>query len=49
MLPPAEGVQYPIFTHIQYYHYEAPPTFNFDILRRSDAIVENLKSESYNL
>ncbi|CAK65951.1 unnamed protein product (macronuclear) [Paramecium tetraurelia] len=49
MLPPAEGVQYPIFTHIQYYHYEAPPTFNFDILRRSDAIVDNMKSESYNI
>ncbi|CAD8067627.1 unnamed protein product [Paramecium sonneborni] len=49
MLPPAEGVQYPMFTHIQYYHYEAPPSFNFDILRSTDAIVDNFRSQSFNL
>lgn len=49
MVPPAEGVQYPIFTHVQYYHYEAPPGYNFDTYRSYDAIVDDPTSLSYNV
>lgn len=49
MTPPATGVEYPIFTHVQYYHYEAPSGFNFDANRDTDAIVDDVSSKSYNL
>lgn len=49
MIPPAAGVEYPIFTHVQYYHYEAPSGFNFDANRDTDAIVDDVNSKSYNL
>lgn len=49
MIPPTVGVEYPIFTHVQYYHYEAPSGFNFDANRDTDTIVDDINSKSFNL
>lgn len=39
----------PIFTGVLYYHYEAPPGFNFDVGVRDDPIMYDDSLEYYNL
>lgn len=41
---------YPVFTHVNYNHYEAPPGFSFDTInQQSEAIVDNPKSPNFNV
>ena len=30
IIPPTKGVEFPLFSHVNYYHYSAPPGFDFD-------------------
>lgn len=34
VIPENKGIEYPIFSHVQYYHYETPPGFNWDSKRK---------------
>ena len=45
----ASGVDHSIFTSVNYYHYEAPPSFCFDQNCDDEAIMDDPKLEEYNI
>jgi Glycosyl hydrolases family 38 N-terminal domain len=47
--PQSSGIDSSIFTHVEYYHYEAPPGFNFDHGRSTEPIIDNKKNKAYNV
>ena len=38
-----------IFTHVNYFMYEAPPGFNFGTRFQNEPIVDNVNSSLYNV
>jgi hypothetical protein len=45
----AMGKEYDLFTHVNYFHYEAPPGYCFDINCHDDPIMDDPDLENYNL
>lgn len=38
-----------IFTHVNYYHYSAPPSFDYNGRNEAEPIIDNTNSMDYNL
>ena len=43
------GLDNSIFSHVQYYNYDAPPNFSFNARRDTEPNIDDLNSEDYNL
>ena len=43
------GEEHYIFSHVQYYHYSAPPSFDFNTRQTNEPIIDDANSKDYNL